>query len=52
MYPFMTLNDDTKITHSKMKKDGKVNVYIETSDDSGEFPRCNLLASGFGVILH
>ncbi len=32
MYPFMTLNDDTEITHSEMKADGKVKVYIETPD--------------------
>lgn len=32
MYPFMTLNDDTEITHSEMKPDGKVEVYIETPD--------------------
>ncbi|MGN0277508.1 MAG: hypothetical protein ACI4CZ_09980 [Hominisplanchenecus sp.] len=33
MYPFMTLNDDTEITHSEMKADGKVKVYIETPDE-------------------
>ena len=33
MYPFMTLNDDTEITHSEMKPDGKVKVYIETRFD-------------------
>ena len=32
MYPFMTLNDDTEITHSEMKEDGRVKVYIETPD--------------------
>jgi hypothetical protein len=32
MYPFMTLNDDTEITHSEMKSDGHVKVYIETPD--------------------
>ncbi|SES90347.1 hypothetical protein SAMN04487771_1001125 [[Clostridium] aminophilum] len=32
MYPFMTLNDDTEITHSEMKADGSVKVYIETPD--------------------
>ena len=37
MYPFMTLNDDTEITHSEMFSDGKVRVYIETPDDSGGF---------------
>ena len=30
MYPYMTLNDDTEITHSEMKSDGRVKVYIET----------------------
>ena len=30
---FMTLNDDTEITHSEMLPDGKVKVYIETPDD-------------------
>ena len=32
MYPFMTLNDNTEITHSEMKEDGRVKVYIETPD--------------------
>ncbi len=33
MYPYMTLNDDTEITHSEMKPDGTVKVYIETPDE-------------------
>ncbi len=33
MYPFMTLNDDTEITHSEMLPDGRVKVYIETPDE-------------------
>ena len=32
MYPYLTLNDDTEITHSEMKEDGSVKVYIETPD--------------------
>ncbi|MBQ7560991.1 MAG: hypothetical protein IJS99_04020 [Synergistaceae bacterium] len=32
IYPYMTLNDDTEITHSEMKEDGRVKVYIETPD--------------------
>lgn len=32
MYPYMTLNDDTEITHSEMKDDGRVKIYIETPD--------------------
>lgn len=34
MYPFMTLNDNTEITHSEMKPDGQVKVYIETPDET------------------
>ena len=37
MYPFITLNDDTEITHSEMKPDGSVKVYIETPDENGGF---------------
>lgn len=37
MYPFMTLDDDTEITHSEMRQDGSVKVYIETPDDTGGF---------------
>lgn len=37
MYPYMTLNDDTEITHSEMLPDGKVKVYIETPDEKNCF---------------
>lgn len=37
MYPFMTLNDDTEITHSEMKPDGRVKAYIETPDEEDGF---------------
>ena len=37
MYTFMTLNDDTEITHSEMKADGRVKVYIETPDEKDGF---------------
>ena len=37
MYPYMTLNDDTEITHSEMKSDGRVKVYIETPDEKDGF---------------
>ena len=37
MYPFLTLNDDTEITHSEMKANGTVKVYIETPNDDGGF---------------
>ena len=32
MYPYLTLGDDTEITHSEKKEDGRVKVYIETPD--------------------
>ena len=37
MYPFLTLIDNTEITHSEMKKDGSVKVYIETPDPKDFF---------------
>ena len=37
MYPYLTLNDLTEITHSEMKEDGSVKVYIETPDENGGF---------------
>ena len=37
MYPYMTLRDDTEITHSEMKADGRVKVYIETPDEKDGF---------------
>ena len=37
MYPYMTLNDDTEITHSEMKPDGRVKVYIEIPDENDGF---------------
>lgn len=35
LYPYMTFNDETEITHSEMKEDGRVKVYIETPIDGG-----------------
>ena len=37
MYPYITLNDDTEVTHSEMKPDGSVKVYIETPDERDGF---------------
>ena len=47
MYPYMTLNDDTEITHSEMYPDGKVKVYIETPDETGDFM---MLFVGYQII--
>ena len=35
MYPYMTLSDDTEITHSSVQRDGTVKVYIETPCSGG-----------------
>ena len=32
MYPFMTLDDETEITHSEYLDNGKVKVYVEKPD--------------------
>ena len=37
MYPFLTLADETEITHSEMTSDGTVKVYIETPDEKDGF---------------
>ncbi|MGI6500280.1 MAG: hypothetical protein ACOX1S_05220 [Anaerostipes sp.] len=37
MYPFMTLTDETEITHSEMLPDNKVKVYIETPNEKDGF---------------
>ncbi len=37
IYPFMTLEDDTEITHTEMLPDGTVKVYIETPDEKDCF---------------
>lgn len=37
MYPFLTLADETEITHSEMKSDGRVKVYIETPNEKDGF---------------
>lgn len=35
MYPYMTFNDDTEVTHSQMQDNGTVKVYIETPIEGG-----------------
>ena len=35
MYPYLTLDDETEITHSQTLDDGRVKVYIETPVDDG-----------------
>ena len=37
MYPFMTLDDETEITHSEYLPDNRVKVYVEKSDAKDGF---------------
>ncbi|MCD7741700.1 MAG: hypothetical protein LUI06_05810 [Ruminococcus sp.] len=37
MYPFLTLDDGTEITHSELLPDEKVKIYIEKSDEKDCF---------------
>lgn len=37
MYPFLTLDDETEITHSEFLQSGKVKVYIEKPDEKDCF---------------
>lgn len=37
MYPFLTLDDETEITHSEMLLDHRVKVYVEKPDEKDGF---------------
>ncbi len=37
IYPFMTFEDDTEITHTEMLPNGEVKVYVETPDEKDGF---------------
>ena len=37
IYPYLTLNDGTEYTHSEMKADGTILVYVETPDAEDGF---------------
>ena len=54
IYPFMTLGDDTEITHSEMKRNGTVEVYIETPDEKDGFhsAKCILPAQKCGIFIN
>ena len=47
MYPYMTLDDDTEITHSEMKPDGRVKVYMETPDEKVCFRHATCWLPGY-----
>ena len=47
MYPFLTLDDDTEITHSEMREDGSVKVYIETPHEKDGFHDATCYLPGY-----
>ena len=47
MYPFLTLDDDTEITHSEMRPDGTVKVYIEKPDEKDCFHHATCYLPGY-----
>ena len=49
MYPFMTLDEDTEITHSEMLSDGRVKVYIEQADEKASGTAASRIPRGFSA---
>ena len=47
MYPFITLDDGTEITHSEMKNDETVKVYVEKPDDQDCFHNAFCIIPGY-----
>ena len=47
MYPFLTLDDNTEITHSEMRPDGTVKVYVETPDEKDCFHNGTCILPGY-----
>lgn len=47
MYPFLTLDDGTEITHSEMYPDGRVKVYMEKPDAKDCFHHATCYLPGY-----
>lgn len=47
MYPFMTLDDETEITHSEYLPDGRVKVYVEKADAKDGFHNMTCYLPGY-----
>lgn len=46
-YPFLTLDDDTEIVHSETLSDGKVEVYVEKTDEKDGFHNASCFILGY-----
>ncbi len=49
MYPLITFNDNTEITHSEILKDGTVEVYVETPDKHDGFHHLKCYIPGYKI---
>ena len=49
MYPFMTLDDETEITHSDYLDEGKVKVYVEKPDAKDCFHHMTCYLPGYEI---
>ena len=49
MYPFMTLDDETEITHSEFLPDNKVKVYVEKADAKDGFHDMTCYLPGYEI---
>ena len=49
MYPFMTLDDETEITHSEYLNNGRVKVYIEKPDEKDCFHHMTLFLPDYSL---
>lgn len=49
IYPLLTLKDDTEYTHSEMKRDGTVLVYVETPDEKDGFHSLECVLPGLKI---
>lgn len=49
MYPFLTLDDETEITHSEFLPDDKVKVYVEKADAKDGFHDMTCYLPGYEI---
>ena len=49
MYPFLTLDDDKKITHSALFTNNRVKVYVEKPDEKDCFNHMTCYLSDYTV---
>lgn len=50
MYPFLTLDDETEITHSEMLSDHRVKVYVEKPDEKDGFHHMTCYLPSYDIV--